>query len=377
MLDKILFVFGTRPEAIKVAPVFSELKKYFEVCLCVSSQHREMLQQALDVFQLRPHHDLHIMADNQDLSDITSKTLLGLRAVLEQEKPNLVIVQGDTSTTLAASLAAFYHQIPVAHLEAGLRTNDPLSPYPEEINRQIVSRIASFHFAPTDMARDNLLKENIFGGKIFVTGNTVVDALNMVRPKLEDVAFPHTISECFERKGKDSKLSKRIILVTGHRRENFGKRFENICHAIAEIADRNPSVDVIYPMHRNPNVEEPVNRLLACFENIYLVEPLGYLEFLKVVQHCYMILTDSGGIQEEAPSFGKPVLIMREKTERLESIQAGISKLVGTDSASIVASVEEVLNDENVSSGMIATSNPYGDGQASIRIREILEKLFV
>lgn len=370
-MKKILFVFGTRPEAIKMAPLVKEFQKYpeiFETKVCVTAQHRHMLDQVLEVFEIKPDFDLNIMAPNQDLYDITSKVLLGLRPVLQEFHPDVMFVHGDTTTSLAASLAAFYKQVKVAHVEAGLRTYNLLSPWPEEMNRQVTDRICDYFFAPTEYSKKNLLSEGTDSNKIFVTGNTVIDALLLSVDILNNNAdLKAGIDKELVAKGY-SKSSRPYILVTGHRRENFGEGFLNICKALKEIALAHPDKDIVYPVHLNPNVQKPVYELLSEVHNIHLIEPLDYLPFVYMMMHCTLILTDSGGVQEEAPSLGKPVLVMRDTTERPEAVAAGTVKLVGTDSAKIVAEVNVLLQDKSVYESMAKAHNPYGDGKACCRI---------
>lgn len=374
-MKKILLVFGTRPEAIKMAPLVKALQKdsvHFETKVCVTAQHRQMLDQVLEVFEITPEYDLNIMAPNQDLYDITSKVLLGLRDVLKEFQPDVVLVHGDTTTSMAASLAAFYQQIPVGHVEAGLRTYDMLSPWPEEMNRQVTDRICTYYFAPTEKSRQNLLHENIEDEKISVTGNTVIDALLMA---VDIIAHKPGVKEQLheELRTKGYTVGSRpYILVTGHRRENFGEGFLHICRAIKEIASSHPDMDIVYPVHLNPNVQKPVYELLSGLENVYLISPLDYLPFIYAMQHSVLLLTDSGGVQEEAPSLGKPVLVMRNTTERPEAVEAGTVKLVGTDADAIVKNVTELLRDKEVYQQMSETHNPYGDGQACERIIERL-----
>ena len=371
---KILIIFGTRPEAIKMAPVIKKLKEtdVFNVKICVTAQHREMLDEVLKIFEMIPDYDLDIMKKNQDFYDITSNVLLGLKNVLDDFKPDLVMVHGDTTTTFSASLAAFYKKIDIAHIEAGLRSGNIYSPYPEEANRKMTSILAKYHFAPTLKAKENLVKEGLNEKNIIVTGNTVIDSLLWVIKKIEN----------------DSKLKEKIlkrlnfsfdskfILVTGHRRENFGQGFLNICEALKEIALKHKDINIIYPVHLNPNVREPVNKILKGIENIKLIEPLDYLEFVYLMSKSYLILTDSGGVQEEAPSLNKPVLVMRNTTERPEGIEAGCLKLVGTDKEKIIKEVEKLLNDENEYKKMSKCNNPYGDGKASERIVEFLKDVY-
>lgn len=369
----VLLVFGTRPEAIKMAPVVSALRAstHLNVKVCVTAQHRQMLDQVLSLFDIEPDYDLNLMRAGQDLSDITSRVLLELRPVLDECRPDLVLVHGDTTTAMAAALAAFYARIPVGHVEAGLRTDDIYSPWPEEMNRRIVGRVAALHFAPTSSSQANLLKEGCEQSTIHVTGNTVIDALLQVAKRL-DV----TDSETAALAAKFPFLSngKRTILVTGHRRENFGGGFESICTALKRLAERG-DVNIVYPVHLNPNVREPVNRLLADAADVHLIEPLEYLPFTYLMRASYLILTDSGGIQEEAPSLGKPVLVMRDNTERPEAVAAGTVQLVGTDADRIYSAAVHLLDDEAAYRSMSEAHNPYGDGQASLRIRQVLESI--
>lgn len=374
-MKKILLVFGTRPEAIKMAPLVKALQKdaeHFETKVCVTAQHRQMLDQVLEVFEITPEYDLNIMAPDQDLYDITSKVLLGLRTVLADFRPDVVLVHGDTTTSMAASLAAFYQQIPVGHVEAGLRTYNMLSPWPEEMNRQVTDRICTYYFAPTEKSRQNLLHEYIDDNKIFVTGNTVIDALLMA---VDIIGGKAGVKEQLheELREKGYVVGERpYILVTGHRRENFGDGFLHICRAIKEIAAMHPDMDIVYPVHLNPNVQKPVYELLSGLENVYLISPLDYLPFIYAMQHSTLLLTDSGGVQEEAPSLGKPVLVMRDTTERPEAVEAGTVKLVGTDAAAIVSNVTELLRNKEMYRQMSETHNPYGDGKACQRIIESL-----
>jgi len=370
---KVLIVFGTRPEAIKMASVVQMLEQVLDVVVCVTAQHREMLDQVLDLFEITPPHDLNIMKPGQDLFDVTSNVLLGLKSVLKEEQPDLVLVHGDTTTSMAASLAAFYMQIPVGHVEAGLRTHELYSPFPEEVNRQLSGRVATYHFAPTEQARSNLLAEDVVEGQIVVTGNTVIDALLSVVEKARMVPFSDELQERLPFLNNRESLP-RIVLVTGHRRENFGRGFEEICQALSQLAVKYPEVQIIYPVHLNPNVREPVNRLLSGVKNVHLIEPLDYLPFIKLMDLSYLVLTDSGGIQEEAPSLGKPVLVMRDTTERPEAVEAGTVQLVGADSSNIVAAVERLLNDSVAYKAMSRAHNPYGDGQACERILKKLEE---
>ncbi|MCS3194644.1 non-hydrolyzing UDP-N-acetylglucosamine 2-epimerase [Bacteroides thetaiotaomicron] len=370
-MKKILLVFGTRPEAIKMAPLVKALQKdteHFETRVCVTAQHRQMLDQVLEVFGITPEYDLNIMAPNQDLYDITAKVLLGLREVLKDFRPDTVLVHGDTTTSMAASLAAFYMQIPVGHVEAGLRTYNMLSPWPEEMNRQVTDRICTYYFAPTEQSRANLLQENIDAKKIFITGNTVIDALLMAVDIISTTAgVKEKMAKELQEKGY-TVGDREYILVTGHRRENFGDGFLHICKAIKELAALHPEMDIVYPVHLNPNVQKPVYELLSGLSNVYLISPLDYLPFIYAMQHSTLLLTDSGGVQEEAPSLGKPVLVMRDTTERPEAVEAGTVKLVGTDAEAIVSNVTALLLDKEMYKRMSETHNPYGDGQACERI---------
>ncbi len=382
-MKKILLVFGTRPEAIKMAPLFHEFKKFpeqFETKVCVTGQHREMLDQVLELFQILPDIDLNIMKRGQDLYDITSRVLLGMRDVLDVLKPDVVFVHGDTTTSMSAALAAFYCHIPVAHVEAGLRTGDIYSPWPEEMNRLITGRIANYHFAPTQLSKQNLLKENVDDQHIIVTGNTVIDALHWVVNKIHsDMALKDALHESVLRYGYETnrlKENRRMVLITGHRRENFGDGFLNICRAIKTLAQKYPFADFVYPVHLNPNVRQPVMEILGeGADNVFLVDPLPYLEFVYMMEQSYLLLTDSGGIQEEAPGLGKPVLVMRDTTERPEAVVAGTVLLVGADQNRIEQGVSALFEDENIYNKMSEAVNPYGDGLACSRIvRTFLEK---
>ena len=373
MTVKTLCVFGTRPEAIKMAPLALALNAdpRFDAKICVTGQHRQMLDQVLELFDLAPEFDLNIMKPGQDLSDITSTILVGMKKVFSGFRPDVVLVHGDTATTFASTLAAYYHQIPVAHVEAGLRTGNLYSPWPEEGNRKLTGALATLHFAPTETSRNNLLREGITAG-IEVTGNTVIDALLQVVTKLQtDVPLQQSLNRQFDflRPGH------RLVLVTGHRRESFGDGFDRICRALAETAEAFPDVDIVYPVHLNPNVSEPVNRSLAGIDNIHLIEPLDYLPFVYLMNRAYLILTDSGGIQEEAPSLGKPVLVMRDTTERPEAVAAGTVKLVGTDIAAITSGLRTLLTDERAYQSMAYAHNPYGDGKACLRIIDTLNSV--
>lgn len=368
---KVLTVFGTRPEAIKMAPLVKHLQSVpgIEASVCVTAQHRQMLDQVLELFEITPDHDLDLMRPGQDLYSVTSDILLSLRPVYEAERPDLVLVHGDTTTTFATTLAAFYQRIPVGHVEAGLRTGNLLSPWPEEANRKLTGALARFHFAPTAISRDNLLREGVPETNIVVTGNTVIDALLMIQAKLERSA---QLQSALAARFPYLRDGARLLLITGHRRENFGDGFERICEAIATLARRYPDLDLVYPVHLNPNVREPVNRLLSGIANVHLIEPLDYLPFVYLMARSTVILTDSGGIQEEAPSLGKPVLVMRDTTERPEAIEAGTARLAGTDVASIVGGVSLLLDDAAEYRRMSVAHNPYGDGHACERIARTL-----
>ncbi|AZT84510.1 UDP-N-acetylglucosamine 2-epimerase (non-hydrolyzing) [Marinobacter sp. NP-4(2019)] len=368
---KTLCVFGTRPEAIKMAPLVQALgaDERFESRVCVTGQHREMLDQVLDLFEITPDHDLNIMKPGQDLTDVTCAILSGLREILREEKPDIVLVHGDTATTFATSLAAYYQQIPVGHVEAGLRTGNLYSPWPEEANRKLTGALAKLHFAPTETSKNNLLAEGVNQANVVVTGNTVIDALLEVVEKLD---HDHALLERMQAEFSFLRPEARLVLITGHRRESFGGGFERICEAIAQVAKENPGVDLLYPVHLNPNVREPVHRLLDKLDNVHLIEPTDYLPFVYLMNRSSIILTDSGGIQEEAPSLGKPVLVMRDTTERPEAVDAGTVKLVGTDVAKIVTELGELLNSEAAYREMSFAHNPYGDGKACSRILDAL-----
>lgn len=407
-----MFIFGTRPEAIKLAPVIQKLKAEsslldtktnqtgqakLKAITCVTAQHREMLDQVLNLFEIKPDYDLNIMRNDQSLFDVTTEGLLGIREVLEKEKPNMVLVQGDTTTTFTAGLAAFYLKILVGHIEAGLRTNDKYQPFPEEINRRLTSHIADLHFAPTEMAKNNLIREHIPENRIWVTGNTVIDALLSVVSRQKSVSSQKYWNSYFKEKwnltlttdtdtGADTSTNNcKLILVTGHRRENFGEGFVNICYALKEIAEKEDNVVIVYPVHLNPNVQKPVYQILGSnptdpinsrnSTNVYLIDPLDYEPFVYLMSRSYLILTDSGGIQEEAPSLGKPVLVMRDKTERPEAVETGAVRLVKTDKNLIVGETQKLLNSEDAYNKMARSINPYGDGKAAERIVNILEKV--
>ncbi len=374
-----MLVFGTRPEAIKMAPLVKEFQRYpqdFETIVCVTAQHREMLDQVLKIFEITPDYDLNIMKQGQDLYDVTSRVLLGMRDVLNEVKPDVVLVHGDTTTSTAAALAAFYQQIPVGHVEAGLRTYNIYSPWPEEMNRQITGRIATYDFSPTPLSRQNLLGEHTPDSRIIVTGNTVIDALYWVVDKIKSNAnLSHELDDLLRECGYDvDRLDegRRLVLITGHRRENFGDGFINICRAIKTLSERYPEVDFVYPMHLNPNVRRPIHQVfgesLDNLGNLFFIEPLEYLSFVNLMEKSTIVLTDSGGIQEEAPGLGKPVLVMRDTTERPEALEAGTVKLVGTDYDAIVGNVSLLLDDAEAYERMSHATNPYGDGHACERI---------
>lgn len=371
---KVLTVFGTRPEAIKMAPLALQLADddRFDARVCVTAQHREMLDQVLGLFELTPDYDLNLMKPGQDLTDVTAGILQGMKSVLSEFQPDIVLVHGDTATTFATTLAAYYQQIPVGHVEAGLRTGNLYSPWPEEGNRKLTGALAARHFAPTDTSRHNLLEEGVDPESVHVTGNTVIDALLEVTAKLKnDSALAEKQRALFPM----LEDGKRLILVTGHRRESFGGGFERICQALVETAKAHPEAQILYPVHLNPNVSEPVNRLLAGVDNVHLVEPQDYLPFVYLMNRADIILTDSGGIQEEAPSLGKPVLVMRDTTERPEAVAAGTVKLVGTDVATITGELTRLLTDRAAYQAMSFAHNPYGDGKACQRIRDALSEL--
>ena len=383
-MKRILLVFGTRPEAIKMAPLVKEFQKYpekFKTIVCVTGQHREMLDQVLRIFEIVPDYDLNIMKQGQDLYDVTSRVLLGMRDVLKEVLPDVVLVHGDTTTSTAAALAAFYQQIPVGHVEAGLRTHNIYSPWPEEMNRQITGRIATYHFAPTPLSKQNLLAEGVKPEQITVTGNTVIDALYMVVDKIKaDKALDAELESVLSRAGYDVyRLAdgKKMVLITGHRRENFGEGFISMCRAIQALTLKYPEVDFVYPMHLNPNVRKPIHEVfgkdLSDLGNMFFIEPLEYLSFVYLMEKSTIVLTDSGGIQEEAPGLGKPVLVMRDTTERPEALEAGTVKLVGTDFDKIVSGVSELLTDQGCYERMSKAVNPYGDGKACGRIVGFLE----
>ncbi|APR39511.1 non-hydrolyzing UDP-N-acetylglucosamine 2-epimerase [Paraburkholderia sp. SOS3] len=375
MNKRVLLAFGTRPEAIKMAPLVRRLAGTdgVDCFVCVTGQHREMLDQVLELFRIRTHFDLNVMKRGQDLYDVTASIMHGMRDVIRDCRPDLVLVHGDTTTTLASSLASFYQRVPVGHVEAGLRTGDLLSPWPEEANRKLTGALAALHFAPTERARQNLLAEGIDDARIVVTGNTVIDALLEVRALL---AREPGIAAAADADLPCLAPGRRTLVVTGHRRESFGAGFERICAALARIARARPDVDIVYPVHLNPAVREPVSRLLGGMANVHLIEPLQYLPFVRLMDRAELILTDSGGVQEEAPSLGKPVLVMRDTTERQEAVDAGVVKLVGTDEAAIVAGTLALLDDPRACAAMARIANPYGDGHAAARIVDALQAVW-
>lgn len=378
-MKKVLIVFGTRPEAIKMAPVVKEFNKYqdnFNTKVCITAQHREMLDQVLEIFDIVPDYDLNIMKPNQDLYDVTSRVLLNMRDVLKEFMPDTVLVHGDTTTSSTTALAAYYQHIPVGHVEAGLRTGNIYSPWPEEMNRKITGAIATWHFSPTEDSKQNLIAENIRSSNIFVTGNTVIDALFMASNKIkQDTRLQNSIKEALGnsfKSGLQKIIDSKFILVTGHRRENFGDGFIQICEALKELAVKYPEMNIVYPVHLNPNVQKPVYELLKGVANIHLIAPLSYLPFIYLLERCYFVLTDSGGIQEEAPSFGKPVLVMRDTTERPEAVDAGTVRLVGTNKQIILEEAEKLINNLEYFNAMSKAHNPYGDGLAAEKIVETL-----
>lgn len=376
-MKKILLVFGTRPEAIKMAPLvktFQKKNQEFETKVCVTAQHREMLDQVLNLFEITTDFDLNIMQPNQDLYDITSNILHGMKGVFKTYRPDIIFVHGDTTTTFAVSLAAFYEKITVSHIEAGLRTGNIYSPWPEEANRKLTSQLTTYHFAPTRQSQDNLLKENVASEKIIVTGNTVIDALLLMKNRLEtDAPFREQVQKTIKEKGFDPEAAE-FILVTGHRRENFGQGFVDICTALKTIAQDRPNINIVYPVHLNPNVLKPVNELLGNLKNVYLIQPLQYEAFIYLMSLSKLIITDSGGVQEEAPSLGKPVLVMRDTTERPEAVLAGTVKLVGTNVQRIVSETSELLDNKLAYDDMAKAHNPYGDGKACERIVNFMKK---
>ena len=383
-MKNVMLVFGTRPEAIKMAPLVKEFQKHpelFKTTVCVTGQHRQMLDQVLEIFNITPDYDLNIMKQGQDLYDVTARVLTGMRSVLDEARPDLVLVHGDTTTSATAALASFYKQIPVGHVEAGLRTHNIYSPWPEEMNRQITGRIASWHFAPTPLSRSNLMAEAVEEVRILVTGNTVIDALHIVVDRIRnDSGLADGLKESLRLAGYDTERTdngRRLVLITGHRRENFGEGFLNICRAIKALSEKYPEVDFVYPMHLNPNVRRPIHEVfgqeLSGLGNMFFIEPLEYLSFVFLMEKSCMVLTDSGGIQEEAPGLGKPVLVMRDTTERPEAVDAGTVRLVGTDYGTIVNGVSALLDDTEEYDKMSQAVNPYGDGRACPRIVEFID----
>lgn len=382
-IKKILIVFGTRPEAIKMAPLVKEFQKHlceFETIVCVTGQHREMLDQVLKIFDITPDYDLNIMQAGQDLYDVTARVLMGMREVLDEVGPEIVFVHGDTTTSMVVSLAAYYKRIAVAHVEAGLRTFDIYNPWPEELNRQITGRVAAYHFAPTELSKQNLILEGINEDKIFVTGNTVIDALHIVTNRIKsDIKIESNLIDLLKIKGYDplrTSIGRKLVLITGHRRENFGAGFVNICRAIKQLAQMYLDIDFVYPMHLNPNVRNPIHNVFGSeqLDNLFLIEPLEYFPFIYLMEKSTIVVTDSGGIQEEAPSLGKPVLVMRETTERPEAFESGTVKLVGTNYDKIVKGVSILLDDPSEYAQMSNAINPYGDGKACSRILDFLLK---
>ncbi len=375
MIKKVLIVFGTRPEAIKMAPLVKafQAEAALETKVCVTAQHREMLDQVLAIFTITPDYDLNIMKPGQDLYDVTSGVLMGMKEVLSDYRPDVVLVHGDTTTTIATSLAAFYQKISVGHVEAGLRTGNIYSPWPEEANRRLTSQLATYHFAPTQTSKENLLKEKINKKNILVTGNTVIDALFFALKAIngDEALKKRVVARINEEYNLDEE--KKLILVTGHRRENFGQGFIDICTALKTLAENNPEVDIVYPVHLNPNVQQPVRQILEGVKNVHLIKPMAYEPFIYLMEKAYFIITDSGGVQEEAPSLGKPVLVMRDTTERPEALEAGTVKLVGTDPGKIIAEAQKLLDDTAAYERMSKAHNPYGDGLACSRIVEFIK----
>lgn len=385
-MKRVMLVFGTRPEAIKMAPLVQEFRKHpdqYETLVCVTGQHREMLDQVLNIFGIVPNYDLNIMKPGQDLYDVTARILSGMRDILTRTQPDVLLVHGDTTTSMAVALAAFYQQIPVGHVEAGLRTHNIYSPWPEEMNRQITGRIATYHFSPTPLSRENLLREGIDKSRILVTGNTVIDALYAVVNKMkDDVPLQLSLEKELKAAGYDTgrlvtEEGRRLVLITGHRRENFGDGFLHICRAIKMLSEKYPDVDFVYPMHLNPNVRKPIKEIFGenRQSNLFFIEPLEYLSFVYLMEKSHIVLTDSGGIQEEAPGLGKPVLVMRDTTERPEALEAGTVKLVGTDYDKIVSEVSSLLDDAQYYEKMSQAVNPYGDGKACERIAQYIQTL--
>ena len=376
---KIMLVFGTRPEAIKMSPLFHELStrtEIFDIKICVTGQHKEMLNQVLEVFHIKPDINLDLMKKKQDLFDISSSALIGMKAVLKKNNPDIILVHGDTTTSFIAALSGFYSNIPVGHIEAGLRTNDIKSPFPEEFNRQTISKISEWHFAPTETSKKNLLEEGVSFKNIYVTGNTVIDALFYIIDKInKSPKLKHEIENLIDSRINFDWKNKKFILITGHRRENFGKGFLEICNAIKHLSEKYNDIHFVYPVHLNPNVQDPVNSILKDIDNVHLVKPIEYEPFIYLLKHSFIVLTDSGGIQEEAPSLGKPVVVMRDTTERPEAVDAGTVILSGANKNQIIHSISNLLDDEKKYKLMSKSHNPYGDGTASKKIADILEKL--
>ncbi len=372
-MKKILFIYGTRPEAIKMAPLIHEFKsnKKYQIRICVTSQHRDMLDQVNEFFDINPDYDLNIMQPGQDLFDVSISILTSIKKIFNDFKPDIVFVQGDTSTVLAGALASFYNKVLIAHIEAGLRSNNIYSPFPEEMNRRLTSVLATYHFAPTKKAKDNLIKENI-KKNVYIVGNTVIDALLMGLKRIKE-----NNQEKYIKYFININFNKQVLLVTGHRRESFGRPFEEMCYAMKDISKQNPDIHIVYPVHLNPNVRKPVNKILTGIKNIFLIETLGYQYMIWLMNKSYLVLTDYGGIQEEAPTLGKPVLVMRDVTERMEGDEAGVAHLVGTSRERIVNNVNFLLTNESEYSAMSCANNPYGDGTTAIKIRKIIDKIFI
>lgn len=376
-MKKVLVVFGTRPEIIKMAPVVYVLREEFEVTVCLTAQHREMADQALEIFQIKPDKDLNIMSSAQGVSDVTSLVLLGMTTTLREVRPDIVLVQGDTTTTMASALAAYYQKICIGHIEAGLRTHNQFSPFPEEVNRQIVSRLATYHFAPTESAARNLGAEGINSNNVLITGNTVVDALELIQPKIKAFSIPTPLQNWLLREKERPVRDKRLVLVTIHRRESFGEGLERVCRALKAIAQFYPTVDIVFPVHPNPEVQEPTHKILRSMDNVFLSDPLDYPCLLKLIGMCEIVVTDSGGLQEEAPSFGKPVVVLREHTERMEAVTAKQATLVGTSEKKIVQVLRDLIDEPVVHRPSGTVINPFGDGKARFRIRDFLRRRLV
>lgn len=372
-MKKVLVTLGTRPEIIKMAPVVEVLREDFKVIVCLTAQHRRMADQAMEIFQIKPDIDLNIMRPDQSVVEVATRVIEGVTEIIQSEEPDIVIVQGDTTTTMASALAAFYEKICIGHVEAGLRTNNRFSPFPEELNRQIVSRLATFHFAPTEMAAENLYSEGIRCEDVLVSGNTVVDALEQIKPRIRDFAIPTELRRWLNTIESASESGNQLMLVTIHRRESFGEGFERVCRALREVSKSNPNLQIVFPVHPNPSVQEPTNRLLGNVRNVFLSDPFDYPCLLWLLQRCEIVVTDSGGIQEEAPSFGKRVVILREHTERMEAVTENHSILVGTDEQKIVQTIRSMLDDRRRQQSPAFSQNPFGDGKARFRIRDFLK----